>query len=53
LVEQKKAQLVVVAHDVDPIEVCVHFFLPPPLPLVDVILKCFMKKTTKNFSGFP
>jgi large subunit ribosomal protein L7Ae len=30
LVEQKKAQLVVVAHDVDPIEVCVCFFLPPP-----------------------
>ena len=27
LVEQKKAQLVVVAHDVDPIEVCICFTL--------------------------
>jgi large subunit ribosomal protein L7Ae len=25
LVEQKKAQLVVIAHDVDPIEVCIYF----------------------------
>ena len=36
LVEQKKAQLVVIAHDVDPIEVCMshvlifHFFAPIP-----------------------
>lgn len=27
LIEQKKAQLVVIAHDVDPIEVCTHLFL--------------------------
>lgn len=26
LIEQKKAQLVIIAHDVDPIEVCVHFY---------------------------
>jgi hypothetical protein len=46
LVEQKKAQLVVIAHDVDPVEVCVH-------PPVYVIFQWFVKKSKKTLSGWP
>lgn len=41
LVEQKKAQLVVIAHDVDPIEVSLYFFFFFKLNLLDETLNFF------------